>query len=174
MLDMPAASDPNYHLAVFNIGRTLAPLDSPQLQAFMDGLDAINALAEQAPGFVWRYTAEGTNNATAARPMDDDIIVNFGVWRSRDELWDFVYRTQHLDFLRRRREWFQHLLEPFLVLWWVPAGQIPSVEEAVAKLEHLQRVGPSPEAFTFREPFDPPSRQAASAGSGSGVMQDGS
>src|SRR5205823_2331984 len=83
----------------------VAPLDSAQLKDFMDGLDPINALAEQAPGFVWRYTAEGTNNATAARPLGaDDVIVNFGVWESRQHLWDFVYRSQHLDFLRRRHE----------------------------------------------------------------------
>src|SRR5919201_2942426 len=123
---------------------------------FMGGLDHVNALGESAPGFVWRYTADGTNNATAARPMGEDIIINFGVWQSREQLWDFVYRSQHLDFLRRRRDWFQHLLEPFLVLWWVPAGHIPSMAEAIAKLEHLRRWGPSPEAFTFREPFDPP------------------
>ena len=147
----------SYHLAVFNIGRTRAPLDSAQLRDFMDGLDPINALAEQAPGYVWRYTADGTNNATAARPMGDDIIINFGVWQSREHLWDFVYRSRHLDFLRRRREWFEHLLEPFLVLWWVPAGHIPSLDEAVRRLEQLRREGPSAAAFTFREPFDPPS-----------------
>src|ERR671934_2319392 len=126
-----------FHLAVFNIGRTVAPLDDAQLKDFMDGLDHINALGEATPGFVWRYTAEGTNNATAARPFGDpDIIINFGVWESRESLWDFVYRSQHLDFLRRRREWFQHMLEPYLVLWWVPAGHIPSLNEAVDRLEH--------------------------------------
>jgi uncharacterized protein DUF3291 len=146
-----------HHLAVFNIGRIVAPLDSEQLRPFMDGLDPVNALAEQAPGFVWRYTADGTNNATAARPLPDDrILINFGVWDSRENLWNFVYRSQHLDFLRRRREFFEHMLEPYLVLWWVPAGEIPTVDEALERLEHLRRVGPSPEAFTFREPFDPP------------------
>jgi hypothetical protein len=149
---------PTHHLAVFNIGRVTAPLDSWQLKAFMDGLDPINALAEQAPGFVWRYIAEGTNNATAARPYpeDLDVIVNFGVWESRDALWEFVYRSQHLDFLRRRREWFQHMTEPFLVLWWVPAGTIPSVLEAKARLDALRRDGPTPDAFTFRDFFDAP------------------
>ena len=147
---MPA----DYHLAVFNIGRIVAPLDSPQLRDFMDGLDQVNALGEQAPGFVWRYTAEGTNNATAARPMDDpDIIVNFGVWESREQLWDFVYRSQHLDFLRRRREWFQAMSEPYLVLWWVPAGTLPSLDEAIERLDLLRRQGPTPRAFTFRQPF---------------------
>ena len=146
----------SHHLAVFNIGRPVAPLDSPRMQPFMDGLDAINALGERAPGFVWRYTAEGTNNATAARPFDDDVIVNFGVWESREQLWDFVYRSDHLDFLRRRREWFEHMDEPFLVLWWVPAGHIPSMADAIGKLYQLRRDGVSPEAFTFREFFEAP------------------
>jgi hypothetical protein len=145
-----------YHLAVFNVGRTVAPLDDARLKGFMDGLDHINALGESTPGFVWRYVADGTNNATAARPMGDDIIINFGVWQSREHLWDFVYRSQHLDFLRRRREWFQHMDEPYLVLWWVPAGTIPTLEEAVQRLEHLRKHGPGPAAFTFREPFDSP------------------
>jgi len=156
MSGMASASDRTHHLAVFNIGRPNAALDSPQLQAFMDGLDPINALAERAPGFVWRYTAEGTNNATAARPLDDEVIVNFGIWESREQLWDFVYRSEHLDFLRRRREWFQPMAEPFLVLWWVPVGHIPAIAEALEKLQQLRREGPSPAAFTFRHPFDPP------------------
>jgi uncharacterized protein DUF3291 len=159
---MPPSSFRRYHLAVFNVARMVAPLDSPQLKAFMDGLDPINALGEGAPGFIWRYTADGTNNATAARPMGDlDVIVNFGVWESRDHLWEFVYRSQHLDFLRRRREWFYPALEPYLVLWWVPAGDIPTIEEAVGRLEHLQREGPTPDAFTFREFFEAPAVDAS-------------
>jgi hypothetical protein len=161
---MAPSSDRRYHLAVFNVARMAAPLDSPQLKAFMDGLDPINALGERAPGFIWRYTAEGTNNATAARPMgDQDVIVNFGVWESRDQLWEFVYRSQHLDFLRRRREWFHPALEPYLVLWWVPAGYIPTIDEAVARLQHLQREGPTPDAFTSREFFEAPAVDASQA-----------
>jgi hypothetical protein len=158
---MASAADITHHLAVFNIGRPTAPLDSDQLKAFMAGLDPINYLAEQAPGFVWRYTAEGTNNATAERPFGDDVIVNFGVWESREQLWNFVYRADHLDFLRRRREWFQAMSEPFLVLWWVPRGHIPSMAEALDKLQLLRSQGPTPAAFTFRQAFDPPVAVAA-------------
>src|SRR5882762_3786004 len=123
---MASGSNATHHLAVFNIGRPTAPLDSAQLQAFMDGLDPINALAERAPGFVWRYVAEGTHNATATRPFDDDVIVNLGVWAAREQLWDLVYRSEHLDFLRRRRDWFQPMPQALLVLWWVPSGCTPS------------------------------------------------
>ncbi|MBV9899168.1 MAG: DUF3291 domain-containing protein [Chloroflexi bacterium] len=147
----------SYHLALLNIGRIRAPLDSPQLKDFMDGLDPINALAEQAPGFVWRYTSPGSNNATATRPFDDDdLLINFAVWQSREQLWDFVYRSRHLEYLVRRREWFDHMDQPFLVLWWVPAGHIPTLQEARLRLDQLRRDGPTPAAFTFRQPFAAP------------------
>ncbi len=146
----------DHHLAVFNVARMLAPLDSEQMRGFMDGLDAINALGEASPGFVWRYTSAGTNNATADRPFEDQaVIVNFGVWESREHLWNFVYRSAHLEYLVRRREWFEHLSEPFLVLWWVPAGYVPSLDEAKERLALLRRDGPTPDAFTFRAFFEP-------------------
>src|SRR5262249_55179186 len=146
----------SYHLAVFNIGRAAGALDSYQMRDFMAGLDLVNALAEQAPGFVWRYTAEGTNNATAARPLADDILINLGVWESRELLWDFGYRSQHLDFLRRRREFFQHMAEAFLVLWWIPAGHIPTLDEAIGKRDGIRCNGPAPGACSVPPPFDPP------------------
>ena len=92
-----------YHLAQLNIGRILAPLDSPQLAGFMARLDEINALAEAAPGFVWRFQTED-GNATALRPYEDDrILVNFSVWTSAEALHAFVYRTVHVEVMRQRR-----------------------------------------------------------------------
>jgi hypothetical protein len=58
--------------------------------------------------------------------------------------------------MRRRREFFERMAEAFMVLWWVPAGHRPSVDEAKGTLERLRRDGPSPEAFTFRTPFPAP------------------
>jgi hypothetical protein len=142
-----------YHLAQLNIGRVLAPTDSPQLADFMALLEPINQLADASPGFVWRLqTAEG--DATALRPYDDDrMLVNMSVWESLETLRNFVYASRHLDVLRRRREWFERLTDHILVLWWVPAGHIPTVQEAKERLELLRRLGPGPEAFTFKQPF---------------------
>ena len=53
-----------YDLAQVNIGRLIAPLDSPLVHDFMAALDPINALADVAPGFVWRLQTED-GNATA-------------------------------------------------------------------------------------------------------------
>jgi hypothetical protein len=144
---------PHHHLAQLNIGRLRAPTDDPLVAEFMDALDAINALAERSPGFVWRFqTDEG--NATAERPFEDDtILVNFSTWASVDALAEYVYRSDHAAFLRRRGEWFERMNEVISVLWWVPEHHRPSVEEAIERLEHLREHGPTPHAFTFRHRF---------------------
>lgn len=149
-----------YQLAQLNIGRLRAPLESPEIAEFVAALDRINAVADTAPGFVWRFQTE-SGDATAVRPYDDDrIIVNFSVWESMAALHDYVYRTAHADVLARRREWFERMSEAFLVLWWVPAGHQPTAEEAVARLAHLQAHGPTPQAFTFKTVFPPPDAPA--------------
>lgn len=145
-------AEPTLHIAQLNIGRALAPIDSPLLDGFMSALDPINALADRAPGFVWRLQTDD-GNATAIRPFDDDqMIVNMSVWESIDALADFVYRSGHVAIMRRRREWFERM-RIFMVLWWVPAGELPTVDEAIARLEHLREHGPTPHAFTFKQRY---------------------
>ena len=144
-----------FDLAQLNIGRLRAPTDSPIVAEFMEALEPINALADSSAGFVWRFqTAEG--NATAERPFDDDtVLVNFSTWESIDALADYVYRTAHTEYLRRRREWFDRFDGATVVLWWVPAGHRPTVAEAIERLEHLEAHGPTPYAFTFRHRYEP-------------------
>jgi hypothetical protein len=147
-----------YHLAQLNIAVPRFPIDDPQMAGFTSMLDEINALADATPGFVWRLVSEGANDATALRaPLDGaDQMVNMSVWESREALWEYVYRSAHLDFLRRRGDWFEKPAATFLVLWWVPAGHIPSVDEGLDRLNALRCHGPNPEAFTFRHHFDVP------------------
>ncbi len=143
------------HLAQVNIGRIREPLESPSMAGFVDRLDEINALAERSPGFVWRLQTDA-GNATYLRPYDDDrILVNMSVWESAEALRAYVYQGGHAEVLRQRREWFEKFEGVFLALWWVPAGHRPSVDEAKKRLAHLAEHGPSPFAFTFREPFPP-------------------
>ena len=147
-----------YHLAQLNIALPKEPLDSPLLAEFVARLEPVNALADVSPGFVWRLQTED-GDATSIRPFDDErLIVNMSVWESLEALRAFVYTAEgHRSVLRRRREWFEHMREAFLVLWWVPAGQIPSVDEARERLASLQKHGPTEFAFTFREHFSPES-----------------
>jgi hypothetical protein len=145
----------NMHLAQLNIATARAPLDSPELAEFVDNLEPINQLAEQSPGFVWRLQDE-SGNATSIQVFDDpNTIVNMSVWESADQLKDFMFRTHHRDFLRRRKEWFEVVPEDTYVLWWVPSGHRPSVEEAVERLEYLREHGDTPRAFTFKSNFQP-------------------
>lgn len=143
----------NVHLAQLNIGRTVGPKGDPRMAGFYGDLDRINALADGWPGFVWRLVDDGGADATSLRPFGDDLIVNLSVWHDLESLRDFTFRSGHLDVLRRRREWFVPLGEAHTVIWWVPAGHIPTVGEAGERLDLLRRNGPSSEAFTFRDPF---------------------
>src|SRR3954447_14033136 len=150
--DMTAA---HWHLAQLNVGRMLAPVTAPEIADFMAALDPINALADEAAGFVWRLQT-GEGNATSIHAFDDELmLLNMSVWESIESLRAFAYTTGHTDVLRRRREWFERLAVAHLVLWWVPAGHIPSIAEALDRLELLRRDGPTPAAFTFRVPFEP-------------------
>jgi uncharacterized protein DUF3291 len=143
--------DSRYRLAQINIARLVAPLTDPAMADFVANLAPINALAEASPGFVWRFQTE-QGDATAVRPYDDDrIIINFSVWDDLSSLRNFVFRSAHAAVMKRRREWFERLTDEYVALWWVLASQRPTVEEAVARIEHLKRHGPSPQAFTFRE-----------------------
>jgi heme-degrading monooxygenase HmoA len=146
-----------WRLAQVNVARFRKPVGDPVNADFMNELDHVNALAEASPGFVWRLTGEG-NNATDIRPYDDpNMAINLSVWESIDALAAFVYRNMdHRGVMRRRREWFEER-QVYMALWWVPAGTLPTIEDAKAKLELLERLGPTPEAFTFKQPFAPPS-----------------
>jgi len=151
-----------WDLAQLNIGRLLAPTDHPDTKGFMDALEPINALADAAPGFVWRLQTED-GNATALRPYDDDLmIVNMSTWASLEALADFVYGEEHRAVMVQRRKWFERM-DTYLVLWWVPAGHRPSVDEAKAHLALLERHGPTPAAFSFRHPFPAPDGVALDA-----------
>lgn len=145
-----------YHLAQVNIGRFRKPTDHPDNADFMNNLDRVNALADAAPGFVWRLTGEG-DNATDIRPFPDPMLaINMSVWESVEALAAFAYRNaEHRSIMRRRREWFEET-PVYMALWWIPAGTLPSLDDARAKLELLARLGPTPDAFTFREPFPAP------------------
>ena len=145
-----------YHLAQLNIGRAVAPLDDARLADFMNWLDQINALAEQSPGFVWRLQGDNGNNTSLKVSDDPQFIVNLSVWASIDELHAFTYRSDHKAVFARRYEWFERADGPNMVMWWVPAGTLPDVADALDRLRRLAEDGPTVDAFTFKQRFPPP------------------
>ena len=143
-----------FHLAQINVARALAPLDDPRLAGFVARLDDINALADGSPGFVWRLQSD-SGNATDIQVSDDPrMIVNISVWRDLDSLFAYVYRTDHLQVMAQRRQWFEKPAGAFMALWWLPEGVLPRVEEGLERIALLDRLGPTPQAFTFKQPFD--------------------
>jgi hypothetical protein len=145
----------DYELAQLNIGHLKAPIDSPLLADFVANLDRINRLADSSDGFRWRLmTDEG--NATSLRPFGDDVIVNMSVWNDLDALRRYVYRSSHVEVMKRREEWFVRSPQAHFVLWWVASGHRPTLSEAAERLEQLRQRGPSPAGFTFRNAFPPP------------------
>jgi heme-degrading monooxygenase HmoA len=144
-----------FQLAQVNIGRSRGEMTDPVMAEFVARLPEINSLADQSPGFVWRLQTED-GDATAVRPYEDPgILINLSVWSDLAALRAFVYRSTHAAVMRRRREWFERFERVYVALWWVPAGHRPSVVEAVERLAHLERHGPTPFAFSFAQPFGP-------------------
>jgi hypothetical protein len=149
-----------FELAQINVARRLAPMDDPVMADFVANLEPVNAAAEAAPGFVWRLKDEG-GNATAIPVFDDDwLIVNMSVWASPEALLSYVYSPEHRAVLQRRREWFSRLTEATTALWWVPAGQRPTVADGEARIRHLREYGPSETAFTLRAPYPAPDQSS--------------
>ena len=143
-----------FHLAQLNIAKMKYPLDDPQMQEFVARLDEVNALADAAPGFVWRLqTDEG--DATAIDYFGPHTLVNMSVWDDVESLRDYAFRSAHKDVLARRHEWFDRMELAYSVLWWIPAGSIPTIEEAAERLASLRQQGPSARAFTFKHLFEP-------------------
>ena len=143
-----------YHLAQINVARALAPLDDPRLAGFVARLDEINALADASRGFVWRLQSDSGNATDIQVSADPNFIVNLSVWEDLDSLFAYVYRSDHLQVMAQRRQWFEKPDGAFLALWWLPEGRLPTVEEGLERIELLDRMGPTPEAFTFKAPFD--------------------
>ena len=142
------------HLAELNIGRMKGEdINDPIMARFKEQLEEINALAEGSAGFIWRLKDE-SGDATNIRAYEDpQMAVNMSVWEDFSALEAYVYSGRHVEVMKSRRDWF-HRMDFYMVLWWVPVGHIPTVEEAKKRLDFLQQNGASPYAFTFRQKFN--------------------
>lgn len=152
-------SELGFQVAQVNIARALAPMNADQMAGFVAALEPINALADAAPGFVWRLQ-DDSGDATSIRVFEDkSMLINMSVWESVDALADFVYRSEHTAVMRGRKQWFE-TMRLYLTLWWVRSGHRPTPGEARDRLEHLRLHGPTPHAFTFKRQFAPGEQHA--------------
>ncbi len=84
------------------------------------------------------------------------MLVNMSVWTDPAALKAYAYKSTHVDFFRRRREWFEPSTRAHAVLWWIPIGHQPTLEEAAQRLEHLRKYGSTQNAFWFNQLFPAP------------------
>lgn len=141
-----------YHLAELNVGRLLAPTDDPRVAEFMANLDRVNGLGKRMPGFVWMMEGSGepgTGNTENSIGNDPQFVANLTVWQDALSLEKFVWGTIHKQFYERRQEWFEVLGAMHFVMWWVPEGHEPTLEEAMDRLEHLRTHGATEHAFDW-------------------------
>ena len=142
-----------YHLAELNIGRLLAATDDPLVAEFMENLDRINGMGKRMPGFVWMMEGSGepgTGNTDAKIEGDPQFVSNLTVWESVETLEQFVWNTVHRQFYEHREKWFEVLGGMHFVMWWVPVGHEPTLDEALARLRHLEEQGDSDHAFGWK------------------------
>ena len=143
-------------LAQVNVGRLVADMDSPVVAEFVGALERINRVADDAHGFVWRLSADGVEGElTEVGDGDPRFVINLSTWRSWETLRAYVFETEHALFVRRRREWFAPYPTAFAALWWVEEGVKPTVDDAMARLAHLDAHGPTAFAFTPAHRFTP-------------------
>ena len=146
-----------HNIAEINIAKIKGvDINDPIMKEFVDNLDGVNDIAESSNGFVWRLKDE-SNNATNINPYNDEqIIINISVWESIEALENYMYKTFHSNFLKRRKEWFHSFGKVSTAMWWMPKGQVPTIEEAVEKLDYLQKNGSSELVFDFKNKFPAP------------------
>ncbi|WP_298496043.1 DUF3291 domain-containing protein [uncultured Algibacter sp.] len=142
----------NYHLAQVNIAKRLAPMDDPIMKDFIDNLDKINAIADKAEGFIWRLKDEDKDEAAIVF-QDDTFIINMSVWETLETLFNYTYKSGHIDVFKRKKEWFSKMKMIHMAFWYVPVGYEPTFQDAKDRLDYLNKHGDTPYAFSFKSKF---------------------
>ena len=135
------------HVAELNIVHRRFAFDDPRFADFINNLERINALAERAPGFVWRLKDDSGTSIHIETGDDPTLLPNLSLWETIEDLHRFTFQTVHARIYDRRHEWFDPHQQAHFVMWHVPVGHRPSLEEAFAQLETLRRHGSSDRVF---------------------------
>lgn len=122
------------------------------MQDFVNNVDRINAIADNSNGFIWRLQDEDKDEVAQVF-QDDSIIVNISVWKNLEALFNYTYKSGHVEIFKRKKEWFSKIEMSHMAFWYIPKGDIPTLQEAKHKLDYLNENGSSPYAFTFKDKF---------------------
>ena len=111
------------------------------------------------------YLAQ-VNTSIAKGAMDSDVmkvfsdnpneLINMSVWQSVAALKYFMFKTHHIDFLKRKNKWLETSIKQIYASWWIPVGHSPSIQEAKDSLVMLNDKGETAQAFTFKKLYSSP------------------
>lgn len=138
------------HLAELNISKwKIDPENDPLARGFLDNVTRINALAERSDGFVWRLLEEPRDENGHTVLGGPETLLTLSVWETPEQLERFVWNTVHKRIYQQKSDWFSAMDSHHLVMWWVEEGHQPYLEDAKARLDHLDRYGSSDYAFDW-------------------------
>lgn len=67
-----------------------------------------------------------------------------------ESLFEFVHRSTDTSVMTKRRALLVRFGEASQALWWIEAGHVRTVDEALNRLRRLDRYGRMREAFTLK------------------------
>lgn len=140
-----------YGVAHVNVAVLGAPLDSPQVAPFLEGIPYVNDVADRSHGFIWLHQTHLYLREEIG--PGNEVITTMSVWRDLRSLHTFVFGPEHAAYMRRRREWFLPMDVANTTCWWIPADQRPTEQDVRERLQSLRERGPTPFAFTFGRSF---------------------
>lgn len=141
-----------FHLAQVNVAKRLAPMDDPIMQDFVNNVDRINALADDHTGFIWRLQDEDKDLASEIF-QDDTLLINMSVWENIEALFNYTYKSDHVEIFKRKKEWFSKMKMMHMAFWYIPEGYVPTFQDAKDRLDYIDKHGDTPYAFGFKIKF---------------------
>jgi len=158
--------DANPRIAFLTLGVLKAPVGDSVVQGFVDRLGDVYAAADGSAGFFDRSVRDiqtwehswGPVIAPTCIPKGlalAQLAMTLSLWRDLESVAAFTYHGIHREALAKRGDWFNSGPWPSYVAWWVDGQHQPNWSEAVDRIDHLHAHGPTPKAFSFRQPFDP-------------------
>ena len=136
-------------IAQMNWGRMLFPLDHPRMADFSESLDGTYGLADKHQSFIWRIRDDDAAMQLQALGFDNKLSATVSVWETERALREYTFKSLHGQFIDRKREWFEDVEGPQLVIWKVDPDAQPTFGEAFERLEILKANGPSSAAYSW-------------------------
>jgi hypothetical protein len=165
------------HLALYTFGVLKSPLTDPgcPTREFYGSGEVVYREISRHPGYIAHAEAADHSRGTIfdldwgewgefavpawygkGRTAETTALAaTLSLWTDVGSAFDAIYAGPHRTALNRRYDWFERTGHPGYVFWWVTDGTIPTWQDGVARLKHLQDDGSAPCAFTFHHSFDP-------------------